>query len=55
MPIVNCKNCGQEMVIDEPNGIAYITYEDGSISHVTEPVEEQPQTEEVQPTEETGV
>lgn len=33
MATVQCKNCGQDMVIDEPGGIAYITYADGSISH----------------------
>jgi hypothetical protein len=51
MPIVKCKNCGVDLVIDEPNGVAYITYEDGSIScnkptaEDIPPTEEQPSTE----------
>ncbi len=32
--VVNCSLCGREMVIDEPNGEAYITEADGRIRHV---------------------
>lgn len=47
--IVQCKNCGTDLVIDEPNGVAYITYEDGSIS-CAKPIEEDipPQEEEAE-------
>ena len=35
--VVKCSLCGLEMVIDEPNGEAYITEADGSIHHVVCP------------------
>ena len=32
--IVKCSKCGVDMVIDEPDGEAYIQEADGSIHHV---------------------
>lgn len=40
MLTVTCSLCGVEMVIDEPNGGAYITEADGSIHHVICPPQE---------------
>jgi hypothetical protein len=31
--IVVCSKCGKEMLIDQPNGVAYITDADGLIFH----------------------
>lgn len=61
MPIVKCGWTGEEMLINEPGGVAYITHADGMITCVAEskeeaiaaeaqpeqPVEETPPTEEV--------
>jgi hypothetical protein len=52
MPIVQCKNCGVDLVIDEANGGAYIRYADDSVScnktaedDVPQPTEETPSTQ----------
>jgi hypothetical protein len=36
MPIVTCAWTGEEMLIDEPGGVAYITHADGKITKVAE-------------------
>lgn len=66
MPIVTCGWTGEEMLIDEPGGVAYITHADGMITcvarneeeaterieHAEVPVEEETPTEEEAPLEE---
>jgi hypothetical protein len=58
MPIVICAWTGEEMLIDEPGGVAYITHADGKITRVAGSKEEalaeveQPVEESVAPVEE---
>jgi hypothetical protein len=40
MPIVICAWTGEEMLIDEPGGVAYITHADGKITRVATSKEE---------------
>jgi acetyl-CoA carboxylase carboxyltransferase component len=40
MPIVTCGWTGEEMLIDEPGGVAYITHKDGLITCVARNEEE---------------
>jgi hypothetical protein len=54
MPIVTCAWTGEEMLIDEPGGVAYITHANGDITCVYESKEEAIASESVeeQPSEE---
>jgi hypothetical protein len=60
MPIVTCAWTGEEMLIDEPGGVAYITHANGDITCVYKnkeeamesmPMEEEPVEESVAPVE----